>query len=166
MLFVTPDWGAEHEALIASMHLGGLRSRIHVRSARRDEVPALVGASDVMLSFIKPAYSKIASSPTKLAEALALGVPVISSAGIGDVDRITRELDAGAVFELSDDSVFETIAAALDEIRAKGGAGLRSRARERLGLELAHRAYRSVYEDVERLAEDDVRARAIGSSAS
>lgn len=152
MLFITNDWNDEHEALIASMNLGYLRDRIHIRGARREEVPALVGASDVMLSFIKPAYSKIASSPTKLAEALALGIPVISNAGVGDVDRITRELDAGAVFELSDAAAFGTIAAALDDIRAKGGIGLRSRARERLGLEVAHEAYRCVYEKIEQLS--------------
>lgn len=159
MLFITRDWTHEHEALIASMNIVHLRDRIHIRGARREEVPALLGASDIMLSFIRPTYSKIASSPTKLAEALALGVPVISNAGVGDVDRLTRELDAGAVFELGDATAFEALTAALDDIRAKGGSGLRARARERLGLEVAHLAYRRVYEEIERLSLLDVRHR-------
>ena len=150
LLFITKDWRAEHEARIESMGLAPARRRIHVRSATRDQVPALLGASDVMLSFIKPSYSKIASSPTKLAEALALGVPVISNAGIGDVEEITRELDAGSVFDLADPIAMAQIVEELDLICRKGGQRLRDRARPLFGLEVAARAYRDVYRSVER----------------
>lgn len=150
LLFITRDWRNEHETLLNSMGLQALRHRIHVRPASRDQVPILLGASDIMLSFIKPAYSKMASSPTKLAEAFALGIPVISNAGVGDVDQITRDMDAGAVIDLSDVQAFDKLAAELDLIRAKGGPGLRARARERFGLEVAEASYRQVYATLER----------------
>lgn len=150
LLFITRDWCDEHETLLNTMGLQPLRHRIHVRSASRDQVPVLLGASDIMLSFIKPAYSKMASSPTKLAEAFALGIPVISNAGVGDVDQITRDLDAGAVIDLGDAQAFDKLAAELDQIRARGGAGLRARARERFGLEVAEQSYRQVYAALER----------------
>lgn len=149
-LLITRDWRDEHEVLLLRMGLQGLRNRIHVRPASRAQVPALLGAADVMLSFIKPAYSKIASSPTKLAEAFALGIPVISNAGVGDVDQITQELDAGAVVELDDPQAIDKLVAELDTIRAKGGTALRSRARERFGLEVAAASYRQVYAALER----------------
>jgi len=38
--------------------------------------------------FIKPVYSKQASSPTKLAEILGMGIPVIANAGVGDLDDL------------------------------------------------------------------------------
>jgi hypothetical protein len=151
LLFITKDWRAEHEARVELMGLAPARRRIHVRSATRDQVPALLGASDVMLSFIKPAYSKIASSPTKFAEALALGVPVISNVGIGDVEQITRELDAGGVFDLADPAAMAQVVEDLDLICQKGGKRLRDRARPKLGLEVAARAYRDVYRSVERM---------------
>lgn len=67
------------------------------------QVPRYLNAADLALMFIKPSYSKQASSPTKLAEYLACGLPVICNAGIGDVDEVidrdrvgvlVRELDA------------------------------------------------------------------------
>ena len=103
-----------------------------------------------MLSFIKPAYSKMASSPTKLAEAFALGIPVISNTGVGDVDQITQDLDAGVVIDLNDAAAFDKVVSELDLIRAKGGSGLRARARERFGLEVAEASYRQVYSELER----------------
>lgn len=148
-LFITRDWRDEHEALLSFMGLTDLRSRIHVRPASRDQVPGLLGVSDVMLSFIKPAYSKMASSPTKLAEAFALGIPVISNSGVGDVEQITHDLDAGAVVDLDDSEEFNKLVAQLDQIRAKGGPKLRARARERFGLEVAEQSYRQVYAALE-----------------
>lgn len=149
LMLITRDWCAEHEVLVKSMGLDPLRSHIHVRPATRDQVPGLLGASDVMLSFIKPAYSKIASSPTKLAEAFAVGVPVISNAGVGDVDQITQDLDAGVVFDLADASAMKRVVVELDLICQKGGKDLRDRARLRLGLEFAESAYHQVYKAIE-----------------
>lgn len=149
LLLVTRDWRPEHEQLLQNLGLGHLRDRIHIRPATRHEVPRLVGVSDVMLSFIKPAYSKMASSPTKLAEAFAVGVPAISNAGIGDVDEMTRELDAGAVIDLQDAGAMRALIDGLDQVCAKGGPALRERARKALGLEVARGTYRDVYRTLE-----------------
>lgn len=152
LLLITKDWREmEHEALLDSMGMAHLRGRIHVRSASRDEVPGLMAASDVMLSFIKPAYSKMGSCPTKLAEAFALGIPVISNINVGDVEQITADLDAGATFDLNDAQAYDRLAGMLDQIKAKGGAGLRDRARKYFGLEVAASSYRHVYDEIARL---------------
>jgi len=150
LFFITRDWREEQEALLKSMGIAHLRDRIHVRSASRDQVPGLMAASDIMLSFIKPAYSKMGSCPTKLAEAFALGIPVISNVDVGDVEQITNELDAGAVFDFKDEQAFDRLAGMLDQIKAKGGVALRERARKRFGLEVAEASYRQVYAEIER----------------
>ena len=49
-----------------------------------------------VLSFIKPCLSKRASSPTKVGEYLAAGLPVAALSGIGDTDTILREAWPGA----------------------------------------------------------------------
>ena len=60
--------------------------------AAPSDVPSYLSASDAGLAFIKPCFSKLASSPTKYAEYLGCGLPLIINAGIGDSDAlITRE---------------------------------------------------------------------------
>lgn len=70
-----------------------------VTEATRNEVPVYIKSSDVNISFIKPVYSKISSSPTKLGEVLAMGIPVIVNAGVGDVAMIVNETASGVVLD-------------------------------------------------------------------
>ncbi|MBB3188795.1 glycosyltransferase involved in cell wall biosynthesis [Halomonas cerina] len=149
LLLITQDWSDRHEARLAASSLTDLRHRIHVRSAHRDEVPRVLGTADIMLSFRRATYSQMACSPTKLAEAFALGIPAISNAGVGDIDALTRILDAGMVIDLHDPAAFERVAANLDSLLAKGGGRLRHRAQKHLGLERARHAYRRLYAQLE-----------------
>jgi glycosyltransferase involved in cell wall biosynthesis len=59
-----------------------------IRYAPPEEVPLELAASDAGVSFIQPSYSKKASSPTKLGEYLAAGLPVAANAGVGDSDSL------------------------------------------------------------------------------
>ncbi len=61
------------------------------------EVPRYLKAADIAISFIKPCYSKQSSSPTKIAEYLASGLPVVCNAGVGDLDKLINENQAGAL---------------------------------------------------------------------
>ncbi|HMG74724.1 MAG TPA: glycosyltransferase [Pyrinomonadaceae bacterium] len=78
-------------------------------------VPSYLSASDAGLAFIKPCFSKLASSPTKYAEYLACGLPLIINAGIGDSDTlVTREQTGVLVQEFSQDGYQSAIAALED----------------------------------------------------
>jgi glycosyltransferase involved in cell wall biosynthesis len=55
-------------------------------SASYKEVPAYLSVAKASMFFIKPSYSKIASSPTKMAECWAMNLPIITNSGIGDND--------------------------------------------------------------------------------
>ncbi|MEP6911183.1 MAG: glycosyltransferase [bacterium] len=68
-----------------------------IRKVPPSDVPRYLRAADLALSFIKPCYSKQASSPTKIAEALASGLPIISNAGIGDLDAMIEGDKVGAI---------------------------------------------------------------------
>jgi glycosyltransferase involved in cell wall biosynthesis len=59
------------------------------------EIPRYLCGADVAVSFIKRCYSKQASSPTKNAEYLACGLPIIANSGVGDVDRLILENGVG-----------------------------------------------------------------------
>ncbi len=51
-----------------------------------NDVPRYLLASDIGLSLVKAGYATASRSPTKIPEYLAAGLPVISNAGVGDVD--------------------------------------------------------------------------------
>ncbi|MEO8762036.1 MAG: glycosyltransferase, partial [Bacteroidia bacterium] len=87
--FVTND--KEEDVLLAAEKKSIKPASIVVKSAKRNEVPAYISCFDIGLFFIKPLYSKKGSSPTKMAEILACGVPIITNAGVGDVDEIILE---------------------------------------------------------------------------
>lgn len=74
---------------------------IITRSERRD-VPLMIGLFNYGIFFIKPSYSKTASSPTKQGEIMAMGVPVICNDGIGDSSRIVEHYHSGLVIDLPD----------------------------------------------------------------
>jgi len=126
----------------------GLSSRIHIKSASRDEVPVFLPAIDVMVSFITSTYARKGASPTKMAESFASGIPVIANPGVGDVKQLVNRLDGGRMVNpFSDDELIE-IVETLDTISSKGGERLRDASQPILGLDYANKAYQSVYDKV------------------
>lgn len=156
-LIITKDWGDEHDNAVFSVGGSELKNAILVRPAERQDVRELLCACDVMLSFIRPARSKVASSPIKLGEALAMGIPSINSRGIGDVDQLVEALAAGVVIDPTRDDEQSAAVEQLEEIIAMSGGCLRERSRPHLGLEVALSRYQSVYETLERPVDDKAR---------
>ena len=60
------------------------------------EVANYMYASDVNISFIKPVYSKMSSSPIKIGEVLSMGIPIIAN-NIGDSGIFINEHKVGAM---------------------------------------------------------------------
>lgn len=75
-----------------------------VRSVAPEEVPKYLKAADAAISFIKACYSKQASSPTKIAEYLASGLPVISNPGVGDLDGLIEGEKVGIILNGFDEA--------------------------------------------------------------
>lgn len=87
-----------------------------VRSVAPSEMPRYLCAADVGVSFIKPCYSKQASSPTKNAEYLASGLPIIANAGIGDVDALIIEKGVGVLIDEMTRAEYATAIRRLSEL--------------------------------------------------
>ncbi len=119
-----------------------------VGRAFADELPALLGASDAGLCFLEGA-SKRASSPTKIGEYMAAGLPVITNPWGGDYVEVLRDQRLGVVLDEFSEPAFS---AALRELRELLGepdltARVRSFADEELSLSAVGGArYASVYE--------------------
>jgi glycosyltransferase involved in cell wall biosynthesis len=97
----------------------------YVRSVKPVDVPRHLLAADLAVSFIKACYSKQSSSPTKIAEYLACGLPVVANRGVGDVDSVIENNRVGALVE---DFSNESYLGALKLIADLGQAGARCRA--------------------------------------
>lgn len=71
--------------------------KLTVVSSSRADMPYYIALSTASLFFIRPSFSKSASSPTKLGELLSMQVPIITNAGVGDVDSTVNNTQCGVV---------------------------------------------------------------------
>ena len=67
------------------------KSDVIITRAHRQQVPLYISLANASVFFIKPSYSKKASSATKLGELLAMNVPVVTNGGWGDVERMSSD---------------------------------------------------------------------------
>lgn len=95
IFFVTTEPAEMIQAAAAEKGIGA--DRIRIVSAARNEVPYYISMMDYGLFFLKKAFSKMASSPVKQGELMAMGIPVICNAGVGDSDRIVTQYHAGVL---------------------------------------------------------------------
>jgi hypothetical protein len=120
----------------------------HLR-ARRDEMPGHLSVADAGLSFILPAPSKTACSPIKNGEYLACGLPIVTTAGIGDYSTLLEETRTGVVVHRLDPSGYEQAARELRELLIDPTVGQRCRltAERHFGLrEVVLPRYREIYD--------------------
>lgn len=107
LLFVTRDQPA---SILNHVDAAGLGDQLIFRASERSEVPTLVAAADVGVSFILPSFCAIASSPTKVGEMLAMGLPVAANDGVGDIRLIMNEPAAGVLLRDFSDAAVEAAA--------------------------------------------------------
>lgn len=142
-LFITGD-SPEHIQQLAKTK-GVPEESILVSSARHAEVPLYLALSSWSIFFIKPVYSKKASSPTKQGEIMGMGIPHICNAGVGDVSDIVNSDKLGIC--ISDFSRATYEAAANELCKAKTDAiAIRAKAFEQYSLEAGVAKYYSVYQ--------------------
>lgn len=111
---------SQSERVKKLMELRGIKSEEYaIVSVPSPEVPSYLSASDVGLAFIKPCFSKLASSPTKFAEYLACGLPLIINAGIGDSDSLVNDEGVGALVQDFNEGEYVTAARAIEKFLAE-----------------------------------------------
>lgn len=134
-------------ALIAdqAMKYGVSAERLIITEACRSDVPVLLSLSDASIFFIKPTYSKAASSPTKQAEIMGLGVPLICNAGIGDTDLVVEKYDAGLVVKDFSEIEYDRVVERLNDLLRKNPAQIRRGADEFYSLDKGVARYHDIY---------------------
>jgi glycosyltransferase involved in cell wall biosynthesis len=115
------------------------------------EMGATLAAADLAISFIEPKPSKVASSPTKLGEYLAAGLPVVSTAGVGALDQPLLDASAGVLIRDLGSSELRDAAVSVRELIGDPQVGERCRrlaerelSLDEVGIPRYDRAYRSI----------------------
>ena len=121
-------------------------SNLILTGATRAEVPGYINCMDVMVSFCTNAYSAKGASPTKIGEALACGVPVLSNKGIGDTDAILSYINGGMILPQLESNDFSKYTKQIMELKLLKSKDLSQRAKRIFDLEIAINKYLKVYE--------------------
>jgi glycosyltransferase involved in cell wall biosynthesis len=125
------------ELMTEPLRRHGIRdSDYRVWKAPPDQVPNYLRAADLAISFIKPSYSKLSSSPTKLAEYLAAGLPSICTAGIGDADQILLADRVGVLLPEMNRQAYALALSAAERLRHEPGIADRCRESARRHFDL------------------------------
>jgi glycosyltransferase involved in cell wall biosynthesis len=121
---------------------------IRIVKAKHEEVPGLLSISDLAIFFIKPLYSKMASSPAKQGEIMSMGIPIICNSNIGDSDRIINEADGGMIIRSFNNEDYDYVVSQIPELLLKSKAKIRETAIHYFSLEQGVKHYSEVYESL------------------
>ncbi|HXD92281.1 MAG TPA: glycosyltransferase [Bacteroidia bacterium] len=145
LFFITND--NEKEILKFAERKNITKNSIIIKSAKRNEVPTYISCLDIGLFFIKPLYSKKGSSPTKLAELLACGIPIIANAEIGDVDEIIATTHCGISVSSFSTNAYQLAIDKIDSLN-KSKQYYRDITLTNFSLQKGVESYQKIYESI------------------
>jgi glycosyltransferase involved in cell wall biosynthesis len=141
----------EHPLIVERAAAHGLAAAdLELVAASHAEVPALIARMSAGMALIKPAYSKIASAPTKLGEYLGCGVPCLGNAGVGDVKEVLEGRRVGvALPDFSDAALRHNLGRFVALVGDKGvQQRCRNTAEELFSLERGVASYDAIYREL------------------
>lgn len=142
MLFITTE--PAEMVLSAARRLGVPERSIRITASTRTEVPHYISLMEFSIFFIKPCFSKTASSPTKQGEIMAMGTPVLCNSGVGDTAYVVGKYHSGIAI---DDFSEASLEKALDMMLSTtyDAAEIRKGAEDFYSLEQGINSYETVY---------------------
>jgi glycosyltransferase involved in cell wall biosynthesis len=135
-------------AILAALHPGpAWADRLQIKSAAPAEMPAIVQKHTASVMFFTGGLSKLGSSPTRMAEVLGCGRPVVANPGVGDVEQVVRQNRVGVMARGSSASEMDDCVADLLELLKDPQLSRRCRrtAESLFSLESGTAAYRQLY---------------------
>ncbi|WP_232830718.1 glycosyltransferase [Tropicimonas sp. IMCC34011] len=120
------------------------------RRVAHHEVPAMLNAADLGISFRIQSPSSLGVSATKVGEYLACGLPVASSTGIGDIRRIIAEGENGMILADDSDAEIDRCAARFLSGFSLDRPGIKARSGDYFSMDTAVGTYDMLYRDLAR----------------
>ena len=144
-LFLTPE--KENQIIEPAKKYGLSENDFIIQFSQRKEIPSKAHASDFSIFFIKPAYSKKASSPTKMGELMAMGIPIICNNNVGDVEQIMQQSNAGFCLSNLDIKNYRKIVGLMETMQIKP-AFYRENSEKYYSLKNGYNSYLFIYNNL------------------
>lgn len=126
-------------------------SDYRIAKADFNSMPDYLSLADAGMLFYKPDFSRRANSPTKIAEYLACGKPVVLNRGIGDTEAMLKKYNTGVIIKGFNLEEYEKALNSLKELLIDSdGLHLRCRktAEEFLSLDKGTEKYKLIYDNL------------------
>ncbi len=121
------------------------QEQLIIRYCGRKELPQYLKITDCSIFFIRPTYSKIASSPTKHAELMGMGIPVICN-NIGDTGNIIKATGTGILVNEFSQKEYDNRIQQLDALLKIPKQNIRNAAFYYFDLSKGNTTYLNIYE--------------------
>jgi glycosyltransferase involved in cell wall biosynthesis len=137
--------GGKEEVRVAAERLNFPVKKLVICSALRKDVPLHIALSDLSVMFVCEGYSNVAVSPVRVAEILAMGVPMLINSGIGDMDKILTSVNSDFIVDGMNSESFAKVSKNFLNIVTTDKKLLRSLAEKEFDLNKGVAGYRSIY---------------------
>lgn len=129
---------------------GKLGDRLQIAPSAPQDVLMVLHGQIASVMFFTDGLSKLGSSPTRMAEILACGLPVVTNAGVGDVAQIVREYRVGILVEGPEPEAMAAACAELSALLEDPNLASRCRkaAEEVFSLKTGTAAYAHLYDQL------------------
>ena len=145
-LFITKD--NPIDILQAASKKNIPENKIIIRPSERENLPKMLSILDASIFFIIPSYSKKASSPTKQAELLGMGIPLICNANVGDTNEILEKENVAIVLPNLSPTTYQDCIQKLPQFLSKNKADFRNIAFQYFSLEEGIKKYQKIWNDL------------------
>jgi glycosyltransferase involved in cell wall biosynthesis len=127
-----------------------LQSRIYIGPCSIEKVQEVLQVQTASVMFFTQGQGKLGSSPTRMAEILGCGLPIVANDGVGDVARIIKEYKVGVLVKGPSEPEMLDAWNDLLELLKDPGLALRCRraAENFFSLYSGTEAYKALYEKV------------------
>ena len=127
-----------------------LHGRFTIVSHSTEQMPEVIRNLDVSVMFFSSGLSKLGSSPTRLAEVLGSGLPVVVNDNVGDIADIVKKNNVGVIVEGPNTYQMEK---ALNQLLillndSELITRCRNTAKKLFSLEVGTEAYRKIYKSI------------------
>jgi len=145
-LILTRDNAASITGMAAKK--GIQKDQLIITPAERTALPDYMALAHLSVFFIKPVFSKRASSPTKQGELMGMGIPIICNDKVGDTGEIIRKTGAGAVIADFTEQNYAAVCEQIDKLLALNAEKIRKGSEQYYSLSKGIDAYDEVYRSV------------------
>lgn len=127
-----------------------LDNKLFISSMHFEEMPNAMRMHSFSVMFFTDGLSKIGSSPTRLAEALGCGIPVVANEGVGDLADIIKKNNIGVVVKSQSDEHMKNAFNELKTLLLDPELSKRcyTVAKDIFSLKLGTNAYNKIYSEI------------------